>query len=75
MMSGSSRFCLLSLNSRLLESYIFQAVTLTHAGQSRGTGSGEGGCDRDTREQRRGRHDVTREILEERDNRMDRQKG
>lgn len=39
-------------------------------------GSGEGGCDRDTRDgQRRGRHDVTREILKERDNRVDRQTG
>lgn len=67
MMSGSPRFCSLSLNFRLLERYIFQAVTLTHVGWFRGIGSGEGGCDRDARDgQRRSRHDVAREILRER---------
>lgn len=64
MMSGSPRFCLLSLNFRLLESYIFQAVTLTHVGRLRGIGSREGDSNRDTRDsQRRSGSDVTREIL------------
>ena len=59
MMSGSPRFCLLSLNFSLFESYIFQAVTLTHVGQFCGIGSGEGGS------QRRSRSDVQRNVKKE----------
>ena len=67
MMSGSPRFCLLSFNFRLFESYIFQAVTLTHVGRFSAIGLGEGGNDRDTIDnQRRSRSDVTREVLRKR---------
>ena len=66
MMSGSPRFCLLSLNFSFFESYIFQAVTLTHVGRFCGIGSGEGGNDRDTRgSQRRSRSDIQRNIKKE----------